>query len=150
MSPNEIVGLLAIFTEPIKSEAVDSIVRKSEGTIEINLRLESIENLIQGYKKNEEEIFGNNFVDWSLSYSYVDIALLWTNGISTQDMILVLQNYGEYEGQFVKNMTRVYNIINDIVCICKMTGQIDMLPNLTNASNLVIRDIVNANSLYLS
>ena len=35
--------------------------------------------------------------------------------INTQDMILVLQNYGEYEGQFVKNMTRVYNIINDIV-----------------------------------
>lgn len=149
LSPHEIVGLISIFTEPIKADTVDGVVRKSRGTLAINSKLSYIESFIESYKHDEESILGTSFVDWTLSHSYIDIALEWANGISTQEMTMLLSQYGEYEGQFVKNMTRVYNIINDIGCICKMTGKIDMLPNLENAAKLVIRDIVNVNSLYL-
>jgi superfamily II RNA helicase len=150
LSPQEIVGLVAIFTEPIKADTIDGIIRKSSGTPEINLRLSKIEQFIESYKHDEESIMGSDFSDWTLSHSYIDIALAWANGITTQEITLLLGEYGEYEGQFVKNMTRVYNIINDIGCICKMTGKIDLLPSLESASQLIIRDIVNVNSLYLS
>lgn len=149
LSPEEVVGLISIFTEPIKSDNIDGIVRKSQGTSSLNEKISYIEQFIDEYKRDETTVMGNTFVDWTLSHSYVDIALSWANGISTQEMTLMLSSFGEYEGQFVKNMTRVYNIINDIGCICKMTGKIDLLPVLESASKLIIRDIVNVNSLYL-
>lgn len=150
LSPQEIVGLISIFTEPIKSETIDGTCRKHTGTELINNIVNDLEVLIEKYKKDETQILGSTFVDWTLSKSYIDIALAWANGAETTTIASILSEYGEYEGQFVKNMTRIYNIINDIGCICKMTGKIDFLPNLDSAAKLIIRDIVNVNSLYLS
>jgi len=150
LTSEEIVGLISIFTEQIKSETIEGIQKKSIGTDNINKIVNDLDVLIEKYKENEINILGSSFVDWTLSKSYIDIALSWANGINTSTMIFILAEHGEYEGQFVKNMTRVYNIINDIGCICKMIGKIDLLPSLENATKLIIRDIVNVNSLYLS
>lgn len=150
LSPEEIVGLIAIFTEPIKSDSIDGIVRKSVATDSINLRITEIESFIEEYSMNEQNMIENSFDNWNLSYAYIDLALKWANCSDSAEIINTLRELGEYEGQFVKNMNRVYNIINDVECICKMLGKIDLIPNLNQAAKLIIRDIVNVNSLYLS
>lgn len=149
LEPREIVSLVSVFTEPIKSEVIDGVTRRGKGTPEINARLDRIESLAESFKSVEERIMGQTITDWSVSYSYTDIALMWADGASSAEISSILSNYKEHEGQFVKNMTRVYNIINDIKCICKMIGKIEILANLEIATTLILRDIVNANSLYL-
>jgi len=149
LSPREIVSFVSIFTEAIKSEVIDGVTRRGKGTPEINARLDQVESLAESFKRVEERIMGRIVTDWSVSYSYVDLALAWADGISSAEISSLLITYKEHEGQFVKNMTRIYNIINDIKCICKMIGNIEILPHLEEATTLIIRDIVNANSLYL-
>lgn len=149
LEPREIVSLVSVFTEQIKSEMINGITKRCKGTPEINIRLDKIENMVESFKSVEERIMGSIMTDWSISYSYIDISLLWADGISSAEISSILSNCDEHEGSFVKNMTRIYNIINDIKCICKMIGNIEILKNLEIATSMILRDIVNANSLYL-
>jgi hypothetical protein len=55
----------------------------------------------------------------------------------------------EYEGNFVKNMLKIYNIICNIKVICNILKFYDLLQKLENSDALILKDIVNVNSLYL-
>jgi hypothetical protein len=56
---------------------------------------------------------------------------------------------GEYEGNFVKNMLKIYNIICNIKVICNILKDYELLQKLEDVDKLILKDIVNVNSLYL-
>jgi superfamily II RNA helicase len=74
---------------------------------------------------------------------------MWAKGASVKTTLEYLYNLEEYEGNFVKNMLKVCNIINDIQCVCKMIGKVELLQILENTETLILRDIVTVTSLYL-
>jgi hypothetical protein len=64
-------------------------------------------------------------------------------------ILVKLTEMGEYEGNFVKNMLKIYNIICNIKIICNISKQYDLLQKLEDTDKLLLKDIVNVNSLYL-
>ncbi len=64
-------------------------------------------------------------------------------------ILVKLTEMGEYEGNFVKNMLKIYNIICNIKVICNILKQYELLQKLEDADKLILKDIVNVNSLYL-
>ena len=61
-----------------------------------------------------------------------------------------LHDMDEYEGNFVKNMLKIYNICLNFKKICELTGHMDISLKLIDLDKKILRDIVNVNSLYLS
>lgn len=152
----EIISFVSIFTEPIKnSSRFDKFDRcetsQFEGTHNLKIQIARLIEMIKIKQSDEDNEFGVGFgvTDWSISTDYIDIAYDWAKGIDVRTILEYLYNMEEYEGNFVKNMLKISNIINDIQSVCKMIGKVELLPVLENSDSLILRDIVTVTSLYL-
>lgn len=147
LTPQEIVALISIFCEPIKITTIEES-EYYEGTDAIFNCVTSLDKLIEEYKESEYQI-SRIQSDWKYTLSYIDIALAWAHGIDQNEMLKMLYDFGEYGGNFLRNMLRIYNIINNLKCICKSINKHNILPQLEQIDGLILRDIVTINSLYL-
>ena len=83
---------------------------------------------------------------WNISINNLDVTYMWASGSS----ILHIKKEGliNYEGNFIRNMTKIYNIVNDVIIISRLIGNVQLLPKLEKIPQLIIRDIVSLSSLY--
>ena len=156
LNTKEIIGLISIFANPSKSDNDDEYSNyKSK---KLNKEYEQIVNIISKYNKEENE--SRLYIDeeyWNITNTYIDITIDWLNipydsttFMQERAYILVkLTEMGEYEGNFVKNMLKIYNIICNIKVICNILKLYDLLQKLEDVDKLILKDIVNVNSLYL-
>lgn len=144
LNAEEIIGLLSIFCEPIKGENINCEIENDN----IYERIVSLENLIEESMEQEYSI-GRFQSDWAITKTYINIAYKWAEGYDIIYILKLLEDYGEYEGNFVRNMLRLYNISINLKAICKMINKNELLPELEKIDGLILRDIVNVNSIYL-
>lgn len=152
LSPGEIVAIVSLFTDPVKLEIDDDQkVVYIENKI-ISDKYNQLKDIISRFREIEVDISGAvpDYGDWDLSVSYIDMALMWANKATIPEMLEILVLKGEYEGNFVKNMLKISNIVHDIIGICKMTEKINLLPVLEQIDSLILRDFVSVSSLYLT
>ena len=151
MTIEEIISFMSIFTEPVKQ-----IFNKKDTTLDISDvlydKIYDIQYFVDEMQKEEYEIIGNTpdfNTDWYISIDYIDITYKWGKGDTVLNILNMLAEKGEYEGNFVKNMLKISNIIHNVLAIYKMIGKIEMLPILEKVDGIIMRDIVSINSLYL-
>lgn len=153
LTPEEIVGLLAIFCEPSKIHQIDCDYSdnkiSSKRTEKLQSKLDEIIDITEHMKNEENKVFGmhDSIGDWKITLSYVDYAIEWVSGASVVKILELLD--GESTGNFVKNMIKISNMIIDIRCICKTIGKVELIPKLELIDSLILRDIVFVSSLYL-
>ena len=141
----EIVTLLSIFLE----DKNDDDVFKGDIYYASKLidKFTSLEKYIDKIASLENKYNYHSPSDyWKITLGSMDATYLWASGES----IVTIKNEGliGYEGNFIKNMTKLYNIVNDFIDICNKIGKVELLPKLEKIPQLIIRDIVNLNSLY--
>ena len=145
LTTQEIIALMSIFLNPPRTG--DDYNYNS-----YNLRKEykQIQEIVNKFKSQEEKI--NIFLDyWNIDDSYIDIVMMWVQNKPMQDIMTFLyQDMGEYEGTFVRNMLKLNNIITNLTNVAQIINNISLVDKLKTASELILKDIVNVNSLYLS
>ena len=145
LTTQEIIALMSIFLNPPRTG--DDYNYNS-----YNLRKEykQIQEIVNKFKSEEEKI--NIFLDyWNIDDSYIDIVMMWVHNKPMQDIMTFLyQDMGEYEGTFVRNMLKLNNIITNLTNVAQLINNISLVDKLKSASELILKDIVNVNSLYLS
>jgi superfamily II RNA helicase len=144
----EICALLAIFIDDIKhdylktqndvtcSEEVKKRIVKIHKIIEYNVGLEKevgVENYNYGY--------------WNLYYDYIDPIYNWASG---ESIINIIEKLDTYEGNFIRNVLKINNIVKDLISLTKIYGNLKILPELEKVEELIVRDIVTVGSLYLN
>lgn len=87
---------------------------------------------------------------WETTDGYIDITYEWVNGSDMGIIISYLNEMEEYEGNFVKNMLKIYNICINFKKICEMLNKNNIVMKMVDIDKHMLRDIVNVNSLYLS
>ena len=156
LNTKEIIALISIFANPSKIDNDDELSHYK--SINLNMKYEIIVDIISKYNKQESE--SKLYIDeeyWNITNRYIDITMDWLNiqydsptFMQERAFVLVkLTEMGEYEGNFVKNMLKIYNIICNIKVICNILKLYDLLQKLEEADKLILKDIVNVNSLYL-
>jgi len=85
--------------------------------------------------------------DWNLYLSFIGPAYDWACGRSIYEIYVKYDNI--YEGTFIRNILRINNIIENIKNICSMVNNSDMLKKLEGIEQLLIRDQVTTESLYI-
>ena len=80
-------------------------------------------------------------------YDYVDIAYMWASGSSIDE---IFQYYDIYVGNFIRNMLKINNIAHDVACLLKIYGNNKPLYKFEKIEDMLVKDIVTIESLYLS
>jgi superfamily II RNA helicase len=148
LTPQEIIVLISLFCNTSKDADDDFMsIRKA---VLIPDKVETIKFLIDKFKKLEKK-YGVNIDDefWTLSTQYIELAFMWANGASLPEILYALQEYNEYEGNFVKNMLKIYNIVHDMIGVCKMLHDFDNVKKLEEIDKLLLRDIVSVNNIFV-
>jgi len=143
----EICAVLSIFIDDVKFE------KKSINDIKITKKvsdiLYKINSIIKEFELVESDlkILDNyNYGFWNISYDFVEIMYDWCNGIELKELF---SKINIYEGNFIKNTLKLYNIITDLKKLLGIIGNIKLIPEIDKIDSAIIRDIVSINSLYL-
>lgn len=166
---NECNGI--IITEIIKNNILDNMSSSdiiSFMSIFVSYKKEGYSS---GYYKDEYKLL-NNIIDkwtdyeiknqlninpefWEITNGYFDIVYDWiTLDIDDKhNMALIIEHLrimDEYEGNFIKNMLKVYNICVCLKNILEMLNKLDIVLKLQDLDKKILKNIVNVNSLYLN
>jgi superfamily II RNA helicase len=120
-----------------------------------------IDHRVEVYRKTEEEIgvecskSGTNSDNyWSTSLDYIEIVQVWCNTdpeIDTHSKILCkLNEIEEYEGSFIKNMLKINTIVSNLIGLANITNNFELIPKLEQIESLIIKGIVNTDSLHVN
>jgi superfamily II RNA helicase len=114
-----------------------------------------IEERISNYTSLEEKMgltSENGY--WELSYDYLELTHLWVSMDLTKEdhsrILTKLYQMEEYEGSFIKNMLKINNIINNLILLCNLTQNLMLLPVLQEVERLLVKGMVNVDSLHVS
>lgn len=149
LEPAEICAVLSIFIQDVKADDAISMVQIQTDNENILKTLNKVNEIIEklvGVEKNMGvDIHRYGYYD--VYYDYVDVVYKWASGGTLGEVFDMLE---VYEGNFIKNILKVNNIVNDVLSLSKIAGNLEVLPNLEPIEEMLVRDVVTANSLYLS
>lgn len=147
LSPEEIVGMLAIFIEEIKSEdklnfsdlkvtpntnlSLDKSYREICITPKLREYINDIITMIDHFIYIEQEVgILDNEIYWNISFDFVDVALYWVRGEPLKVFEGLKNNI--YIGNFIRNMMKINNIVKDLIHLFQIDGDNEVIPVLKN------------------
>lgn len=155
MTPKQIVCIISVFTDKIsKGNKDDKSINNVNVDKDVKDAIIYIENRIKNYVDLEKKmnIYSKDGY-WDLSYDYIELVQLWADiDITKEDHGIILEKLNEvdeYEGSFIKNMLKINNITENLMSLCNLTQEFDCLPILQEIEKLIIKGMVNADSLHL-
>ena len=109
-------------------------------------KLKSISEISEYYKYKEDkaEIYINS--DFNLYLDFVEPSYIWAQNKSIKE---VYQYTNIYDGNFVKSILRISNIMGNFSDICTYMKKYDVLKKIENYDEILIRDVTSLNSLYI-
>ena len=142
----EIIALMAAFIEE-KSNCEATL---SSLSITSNLRqaLEAMNYCAVDFGDYEAELRIDIGSDWNLYLSFVEPTYAWATGQSIYEITHKFD--GVYEGTFIRNILRIHNMLENIKNICQTIDNATMLKKLENIEDLLLRDQVTTESLYIT
>lgn len=172
LTAHDIVAITSILIEKSKDEEKNGLILgshlsdldisvlkhtneyDSKGTVNCNKKIRNIIKNIQEHvdfcEKLESELqiyHKNNY--WDISLRYIEVSYKWSIGIDISEILNDIGFYNESLGIFVKNMLKIYNILNELKCIATDVRKSEYVDVLETAKDNIYRDVVNTVSLYL-
>ena len=146
---SELTGMLSIFLSEGKSKEdiyIDDLICNTSCK-EI---LSSLENHVENYLNKETEL--NNklpyptWLSWTLDLTTFNSVKTWADGLSWAH---VANEYDGFQGNFIKTIIRVTNLMKNIESIARIFNNVKLLNTIDGYQEKLIRDIVITDSLYL-
>ncbi len=144
LSRNQLIGCLASFIPVEKNgEQLDFI--STLLTQEAKTTLKELSDIAETMAKSEEEM-QIEFSNWCINYYWIDIVIEWMNGVEVSE---ICKKYEIYEGNFVRAMLKIANIVDEWVTLATATSDLETLDLLRNIRPQIVRGVVVPDSLYL-
>jgi superfamily II RNA helicase len=83
---------------------------------------------------------------WGLSLTWVDPIWRWIQGDSAA---AICNEYGLFEGNFVRAVLRVANMVDEWTSVATLAQDLETLEKLQDVKQKLIREILVPDSLYL-
>ena len=146
LKPEEVVAILAAFIEEKANETTN--IDELEVPKSVKEILGSISYIADDFGSYEYNSGIEIESDWKLYLSFIGPAYEWAKGCTIFE---IYQKYPEvYEGTFIRNILRIYNMIENIRNIATMCDQPEILKKLETIDSLLVRDQVTTESLYIA
>ncbi len=148
LDPQDFVGFLAAFIHEGKEDEDPGF-----DELQISDTLYTVLTKIGDYAQeclHEHEASGIHLAKqdfWSLRTSWIEPLQLWYQGETSAAQIC--QDYGLFEGNFMRSVLKVSNIVEEWVSVATFSKDIPLLNKLEGMKEKLVRDIVKPDSLYL-
>ena len=142
LTPEELVCILSVFIIEKKQDTIISELDMPKICKKLVKEMISLDNLLNETSTSWQIPYSNN-----LNFEFMVPSYKWACQIDTKE---IFENLEMYTGTFVSNMQRLYNILDELEKICNLVEFRELETNCINAKELILRDIVNFDSLYLS
>lgn len=145
----DIVGILGAFI--VDREALEKSTHPRGLRLTIPDAVKEVLLTIDGWGQRGAEIDRVCGVEspetyWDLATLWVDIAYDWMDGT---DAAVIAARYDIYEGNLMKGLHKLANLVNEWIAMATYTADVDMLEKLKDVPGTLLRDISVPESLYL-
>lgn len=137
----ELTALMALFCSDKKESDMISVNPILSTTFDYVNHINQI--MIDSMTSYEIE-YDNN---WIINQSCIDITYDWLNG---KELAELVNNYNIYEGDFIKNILKLNKLIEKIKMTCIEFGFISISDSLKDINAILIRGIMNQESIYIT
>jgi superfamily II RNA helicase len=86
---------------------------------------------------------------WKLDGSMTDIIGEWAAADADANISALCETYEIFEGNFVRAILKVANILEEVGAVASLAGNIGILEKIEGARNLLVRGVVVPDSLYI-
>ena len=146
LDASEIIAVLAAFIEEKANDVTE--ISKLDVTDKIKKVLDDVSYIANDFGSYEYNSGIEIESDWQLYLSFIGPAYDWANGKSIFE---ISSKYPDvYEGTFIRNILRISNMIENIKNIAIMCDQPEILKKLEGVGEILLRDQVTTESLYIS
>jgi superfamily II RNA helicase len=83
---------------------------------------------------------------WTLCTTWIEPVQRWVDGDSAS---AICTDYGLFEGNFVRAVLRISNMVEEWVAVGSYTGDIELLDKLQSIRTKLVKDFLVPDSLYL-
>jgi len=147
MSQEDFVCFLAAFLNEGKTddEPHPAALAISKRVMDVLNRVDEIAFHCQ----RDEEPYQMKFAKqglWDLHTAMIEPILKWVKG---EDVSVICSEYGLYEGNFLRSVLKVANMVDEWISLATFTKTIELLQLLEGIKEKLVRDIVRPESLYL-
>jgi len=144
LSLNEIFGVLSIFLEDKMTD--DIFISDLNITDDMKKIIQNIGDL--NVELDKIAISNNIQYNPYLTLTFANASYMWAKGDDFFD-IYKTEGIDMYEGNFVKNIIKIYNICNEIIHVCEIINNTEIIEKFQNLESIILRDIVSFDSIYL-
>ena len=96
------------------------------------------------------------YYDFDFNYSFIDYAYLWSSGKDLREIYKTIydiyndSNNKIYEGNFIKNILKISNMVKEIIDSLAIINNYELIDKFSRIDKLLIRGIIANTSIYLS
>jgi superfamily II RNA helicase len=153
-SPIQLIGLFSCFTD-IK---IPFDMKLSVSNTEDLFLKNKIENITKYYRDYNELEIDNEIntgikYDDALNYDIVDFSMKWCECQTEEDCKIFIQtdvaNKEISIGDFTKAMLKIVTISKELMNVCEIIGEIELLHKLSQIEGLVLKYVTTSQSLYV-
>ena len=145
LSPIEIISVLSIFASD--SGNTEDAILLSDLKIS-QVIIDAIAKIIEIDQNLSQSTFKYKIkYDTKLSLDMVLLANEWSTNGKMENIYLLTDMF---EGNFIKNMQKITNIVQELISVYEIIQKPEMIPKLQEISPLILRDVVSFTSLYTS
>ena len=150
MTKEEIITSLSIFVDEKDKESEEKYIQD----LDVSMKVKNIYRRMKRYVeeitdlevRNELNIHNDFYYEDCLTMDMIEPTWIWINGGSMAE----LYNKTEiYEGNFVRGMMRLNQLVETYIKICMEMGKLEMVEKMEGYNRLIIRDFTTVNSLYV-
>lgn len=143
LKPAEIVCVLCVFIDEKGEDVYLSDLDIPEASFKT---IKQLDKMSKDLCADEATFHLNIRTEWDLFYNFVEAGYSWASGKS----IYHIHNYNTVqEGNFIRNIIRIDNLCENVKLICEIIKDYELLQAIQSIHNLIIRDQVTTESLYI-
>ena len=143
LKPAEIVCVLCVFIDEKGDDVYLSDLDIPDSCIKT---ITQLDKMSKDLCADEATFHLNIRTEWDLFYNFVEAGYAWASGKS----IYHIHNYNDVqEGNFIRNIIRIDNLCENVKLISEIIKDYELLQAIQPIHDLIIRDQVTTESLYI-
>jgi len=142
----EIIALISSFINEKDPNNQEKYINDLKIPFKMHHKLNKLTEISEHYYKCEEKYDIYIQSDFKLYLDFIEPSYIWAQGLSIHE---VYKHTNIYDGNFVKAILRINNIMMNFSDICNYLKKYDLLKKIENYEAYLIRDVVSINSLYI-
>ena len=143
LNPAEIVCVLCVFIDEKGEDVYLSDLDIPDSCIKT---ITQLDKMSKDLCADESSFHLNIRTEWDLFYNFVEAGYAWASGKNIHH----IYNYNTVqEGNFIRNIIRIDNLCENVKLICEIIKDYELLQAIQPIHDLIIRDQVTTESLYI-